>query len=44
MKLHWQIFIALALAVVIGSLTSGIHDLLGINLIPFYEFFGTLFS
>ena len=43
MKLHWQIFIALALAVVIGSLTSGIHDLLGINLIPFYEFFGTLF-
>ncbi len=43
MKLHWQILIALALAVIVGLLTSGIHDGLGVNLIPLYEFFGTLF-
>lgn len=41
MKLHWQIFIALGLAIVAGLLTpvSGLQE----YLIPAYDFFGTLF-
>ena len=43
LKLHWQILIALAFAVVIGSITPWLDNNVGIQLIPFYEFFGTLF-
>ncbi len=43
MKLHWQILIALALAVIVGSLTTSINAGFGFNLIPIFEFFGALF-
>lgn len=43
MKLHWQILIALGFAVVVGSSTSFIQSNSGFSLLPFYEFFGTLF-
>jgi len=45
MKLHWQIMIALGLAVVFGLLTSLQYDvsLLGFSLYPAYKFIGTLF-
>ena len=43
MKLHWQILIALMLAIVVGSLTATIQQFIGLNLYPFYEFFGALF-
>lgn len=43
MKLHWQILIALVLAVIVGSLTASINAGLGLNLIPIFEFFGALF-
>lgn len=43
MKLHWQILIALAFAVVIGSFTSSINQVSGIDLTSFYEFFGAMF-
>lgn len=40
MKLHWQIFIALALAVFVGALT---YTFGWDQLIPIYDFFGALF-
>lgn len=43
MKLHWQILIALAFAVVVGSFTTSINASSGFNLIPIFEFFGALF-
>ena len=43
MKLHWQILIALLFAIVIGVLTPWLDNNTGINLIPYYEFFGALF-
>lgn len=43
MKLHWQILIALFLAIFIGSFTSVLRTSTGLDLYPFYEFFGTLF-
>jgi Na+/H+-dicarboxylate symporter len=43
MKLHWQILIALACAVIVGSFTASINAISGFNLIPIFEFFGTLF-
>ena len=43
MKLHWQILIALVLAVVVGSFTSSLHVNTGLDLFPFFEFFGALF-
>lgn len=41
--LHWQILIALALAVVAGSLTGTDGALFGIRFYDVYGFFGTLF-
>jgi Na+/H+-dicarboxylate symporter len=43
MKLHWQILIALAFAVIVGSFTTSINASSGFNLIPIFEFFGALF-
>ena len=45
MKLHWQIAIALVLAVIFGLVTSsgGESALLGFSLYPAYKFIGTLF-
>ncbi|MEM8843707.1 MAG: dicarboxylate/amino acid:cation symporter [Pseudomonadota bacterium] len=43
LKLHWQILISLGLAVVAGMATPSIEHNLGVHLIPFYQFFGTLF-
>ncbi|MGD8999123.1 MAG: dicarboxylate/amino acid:cation symporter [Granulosicoccaceae bacterium] len=45
MKLHWQILIALVLAVAFGLATSSELDVftLGYGLAPAYEFIGTLF-
>jgi len=43
MKLHWQILIALALAVIVGSLTHSINQVSGIDLTSLYEFFGAMF-
>jgi len=43
LKLHWQILIALALAVLAGVLTGPDGSLLGIRLLACYEFLGTLF-
>lgn len=43
LKLHWQILIALALAVVAGLLTGTDGSLLGIRFYDAYAFIGTLF-
>ncbi len=43
MKLHWQILIALILAIFVGSLTATIQQSTGLDLYPFFEFFGALF-
>lgn len=43
MKLHWQILLALALAVMIGSLTPAFFNATQIDLLPIYSFFGALF-
>jgi len=43
MKLHWQILIALAFAVVVGSFTNSINQVSGFDLTPIYEFFGAMF-
>jgi Na+/H+-dicarboxylate symporter len=43
MKLHWQILIALAFAVIIGSFTTQLSATLGIDLLSVYQFFGSLF-
>ncbi|NIP71911.1 MAG: dicarboxylate/amino acid:cation symporter [Gammaproteobacteria bacterium] len=43
MKLHWQILIALALAVVAGLASGTEGSLLGVRLYAAYDFVGTLF-
>lgn len=43
LKLHWQILIALGLAVVVGSLTRGPGTLFGVHWLAVYTFLGTLF-
>ncbi len=43
LPLHWQIVLALVLAVIVG-ISSGQHTvILGVNLLDIYSFFGTLF-
>mgnify|MGYP000045948839 FL=1 len=43
LKLHWQILIALVLAVIAGRLSGSDGTLFGIVLFPVYAFLGTLF-
>lgn len=43
MKLHWQILIALGLAIIVGSVTPALHDASKVDLLPVFNFFGTLF-
>ena len=43
LKLHWQILIAVGLAVVVGLLTNPDTTLLGIPLPGVFDFMGTLF-
>lgn len=43
LKLHWQIIIALALAVIAGTLTGVDAGVFGVTFYSIYEFFGTLF-
>ncbi|MCO6414154.1 MAG: dicarboxylate/amino acid:cation symporter [Thiogranum sp.] len=43
LKLHWQILIALALAVLAGRLSGTEGSVLGVQLYPVYAFVGTLF-
>lgn len=43
LKLHWQILIAMVLAIVIGKLTGMDTQIFGIRFYNIYEFFGTLF-
>jgi Na+/H+-dicarboxylate symporter len=43
LKLHWQIVIALILAVIAGTLTGIDAGVFGITFYSIYEFFGTLF-
>ena len=43
LKLHWQILIALLLAVIVGSLVSTSTSFLGVNLVSIFDFVGKLF-
>ncbi|MEN8169087.1 MAG: dicarboxylate/amino acid:cation symporter [Pseudomonadota bacterium] len=43
LKLHWQILIALGLAVIAGLITGKDAGVLGVTFYSIYEFFGTLF-
>lgn len=43
LKLHWQILIAIALAVIAGLLTSETTELLGVQVVSIYEFLGEIF-
>ncbi len=43
LKLHWQIVIALVLAVIAGTLTGVDATVLGVSFYSVYEFFGTMF-
>lgn len=43
LALHWQIAIAIGLAVLLGSATSADSSLLGISILGSYDFVGTLF-
>ncbi|BAN36409.1 sodium:dicarboxylate symporter [Sulfuricella denitrificans skB26] len=43
LKLHWQILIALALAVIAGSLAGTSAELLGVRFYAAFDFIGTLF-
>ncbi|MFV1996606.1 MAG: dicarboxylate/amino acid:cation symporter [Acidiferrobacterales bacterium] len=43
LKLHWQIVIALTLAVIAGTLTGVDAGVFGVTFYSVYEFFGTLF-
>ena len=43
LKLHWQILIALALAVVAGSITGTELGLFGVSFYAIFDFVGTLF-
>lgn len=42
-KLHWQILIALALAVIAGSVTGKEFGIFGVSFYAIYDFIGTLF-
>ena len=43
LKLHWQILIAIVLAVIAGSLTGKEASIFGVTFFSIYDFFGTLF-
>ncbi|HID80788.1 MAG TPA: dicarboxylate/amino acid:cation symporter [Chromatiales bacterium] len=43
LKLHWQILIALLLAVMVGSIASKESSLLGVSLLSILSFIGTMF-
>ena len=43
MKLHWQILIALVLAVLIGSASSSLEAIFGLSLLASFDFIGSLF-
>ena len=43
LKLHWQIVIALVLAVIAGTLTGVDAGVFGVSFYSVYEFFGTMF-
>ncbi len=43
LALHWQILIALAFAVVMGSITGTEGTIMGIHWLAIYTFIGTLF-
>jgi proton glutamate symport protein len=43
LKLHWQILIALALAIVVGLLVGDDGLLFGINFVAAFDFIGQLF-
>lgn len=43
LALHWKIFIAIVLAIFMGSLFSKNFDIFGIKLVSIYEFFGSIF-
>ncbi len=43
LKLHWQILIAIALAVIMGAITGTETGFLGITFYGIYDFLGTLF-
>lgn len=43
LALHWQILVALVLALLAGSLTSPESELLGVRILDVYAFLGTLF-
>lgn len=43
MRLHWQILIALVLAVVFGSFTNALSEAFSFDLTAVYQFFGSLF-
>lgn len=43
LKLHWQILIALVLAVIAGTLTGTDASLFGVTFYSIYQFFGSLF-
>jgi proton glutamate symport protein len=43
LKLHWQILIALALAVIMGSVTGTDASLFGVSFYSVYQFIGSLF-
>lgn len=41
--LHWQILVAILLAFLVGSFTSGETQILGVHLVAVFDFIGTLF-
>ncbi len=43
LKLHWQILIALLLAVIVGSIASKESSVLGVSFLSVFSFIGTLF-
>ena len=43
LKLHWQIAIALLLAIIAGKLTGTEATIFGVNFYAVFEFVGTLF-
>ena len=43
LALHWQILIALVLAVLVGVLSDSTTTLLGLSLQSVFDFIGTLF-
>jgi len=43
LKLHWQILIALLLAVLVGSLVNADTNIFGVTLVSIFDFIGKLF-